>query len=117
MSYGVGIVIPKEDLQKEKIRFDYCDWTLPIAVGMYPEDCKKSFKKWMVQFESETKTTTLEKLKTAPCDCVCIIDSDGNFDTLKEREPLDCSNGSGNEYWYSHFNEYLTGIKKEKTVS
>ena len=57
------------------------------------------------------KTTTLEKLKTAPCDCVCIIDLEGNFDCLTERTPLNCSKGSGNEYWYSNINEYLTGIK------
>jgi hypothetical protein len=32
MSYGIGIVIPKEDLVKEKIRFSTCDWMLPIHV-------------------------------------------------------------------------------------
>lgn len=111
MSYGIGIVIPKEDLQKEKIRFDFCDWTLPIEVNLFPESCKTSFKQWITEFD-DNKTTTLEKLKTAPCDCVCIIDSEGNFDTLKH-SPMNCSQGSGNEYWSSNINEFLTGIKKQ----
>ena len=110
MSYGIGIVIPKEDLKKEKIRFSFCDWTLPITVTLYPKECKESFKKWSKEFDVNS-TSTLEKLKTAPCDCVCIIDSEGNFDTLKTT-PMNCAKGSGNEYWYSHVEEYLTGIKK-----
>jgi len=113
MSYGIGIVIPKEDLKKEKIRFDFCDWTLPITVKIYPESCKESFKNWINEFNND-KTTTIEKLKTAPVDCVCIIDSEGEFDCLKECTPLNCAPGSGNEYWYSNVNEYLTGIKNNK---
>jgi len=112
MSYGVGLVIPKEDLGKEKIRVSTCDWMLPIYVQIHPERSKKNFLRWIKEFETETKLTTLDKLKTAPCDCVCIIDTEGNFSTLQGHKPLNCSKGSGNEYWGTNLEEYLTGIKK-----
>lgn len=110
MSYGIGIVIPKEDLNKEKIRFGFCNWLLPITVETYPEECKESFKRWINEFDL-SKVTTLDKLKSAPCDCVCIIDKEGGFEVLKGCKPLDCSEESENEYWYDNVEEYLTGIK------
>lgn len=88
MSYGIGIVIPKDDINKDLIRYDFCDWTLPITVQLYPESCKKSFIDWHKDFNKEQKLTSIDKLKTAPCDCVCIIDSEGNFDLLKDRNPI-----------------------------
>jgi len=116
MSYGIGIVILKEDLQKPQIRFDFCDWTISVAVAIHPEECKRNFKdRWYPSFNNESKLTTLEKLITAPCDIVAIIDEEGNFDYLKDHKPLDCSKGSGNEYWYLNIKEYLTGIKYEQT--
>ena len=93
MSYGIGIVILKEDLEKQQIRYDFCDWTLPITVKVYPDDCKKDFKQyWYSSFKDETKLTTLKKLINAPCDCVCIIDENGNFETLKNRTPISGKN-------------------------
>jgi hypothetical protein len=112
MSYGIGIVIPKEDLVKEKIRFSTCDWMLPIHVKLYPEQSKKNFLRWFKEFETETQFTTLDKLKTAPCDCVCIIDSEGNFSILEGHEPINCAKGSGNEH-LGDVKEYLTGIKEK----
>ena len=95
MSYGIGVVVPKCDIKKEKIRFAYCDWTLPITVSIYPNVCKINFIRWYEEFETETKTTTLEKLMTAPCDCVCIIDEFGNYESMKRdvknlSHSLDC---------------------------
>lgn len=90
MSYGIGIVVPKCDIKKEKIRFAYCDWTLPITNKIHPEECKANFIRWYEEFETETKTTTLEKLMTAPCDCVCIVDKLGNFEEM-QREWKDVS--------------------------
>lgn len=89
MSYGIGLVIIKDDLDKSEIRYDYCDWTLPITVTIHPEDCKKNFKdKWYPSFKNETKTTTMDTLLKAPCDCVCIIDKEGDFETLQNRTPI-----------------------------
>lgn len=95
MSYGIRVVVPKDDIKKEKIRFAYCNWTLPMSVRPYPNNCKTNNVKWHKQFESVTKTTTLEKLMTAPCDCVCIIDEFGNYESMKRdvknlSHSLDC---------------------------
>ena len=91
MSYGIGIVIPKEDLSKNKIRYDFCDWTLPITNEIYPKDCKRAFIDWHEQFKDELKKTTIELLKHAPCDCVCVIDSVGGFELL-DRNGIKLSN-------------------------
>lgn len=93
MSYGIGIVILKEDLNKDKIRYDFCDWMLPIIVQEKQKTCEMDFKKrWYPDLLKEKKTTTLDILKTAPCDCVCIIDEFGNFDLLKGRTPISSLN-------------------------
>lgn len=86
MSYGTGIVIIEDDINKDKIRWDFCDWTTPTGVKIYPEDYKKDFKIWYKDFKKETKVTTLEKLKTAPCDCVCIINKNGDFQTMNRKD-------------------------------
>lgn len=95
MSYGVGIVIVKEDLTKDKIRYSFCDWCISLHVASDPKHCKKQFKtRWYPDFVKETKVTTFEKLKTAPCDIVCIIDAKGNFEVMQGRSPV---NGITNE--------------------
>lgn len=85
MSYGIGIVVLEEDLNKNKIRWCDCDWTLPITVRLYPKSCKESFKIWYKEFEDEKKFTTLEKLQTSPCDCVCIINKEGDFKIMNRK--------------------------------
>lgn len=89
MSYGIGIVIVKDDLEKDLIRWDFCDWVIPITVKLYHKECKKCFKEnWYPSFKNELKVTTLEKLKTAPCDIVFIIDKKGNSNCLDDRKPI-----------------------------
>ena len=88
MSYGIGVVILKDDLEKQQIRWDVCDWSLPICVKTHPKSCLNSFKRWYKEFETETKITSLKKLQKAPCDCVCIIDKEGNLSTLKDHKPI-----------------------------
>lgn len=88
MSYGIGIIIRKEDIEKTKIPYDFCEWMLPVQNKLEPLICQKNFIKWHKEMEEEKKVTTLEKLKTAPCDCICIIDKDGNFSLLPECQPI-----------------------------
>jgi len=99
MSYGIGIVIPKEDLSKDKIRYDFCDWTLPITNKICPKDCKKAFIKWHKEFKDELKQTSIDLLRTAPCDCVCVIDSDGNFENLNRSNYKLSSEADINKYF------------------
>ena len=87
MSFGIGVVIHKKDLKKKKIRYDFCDWTIGIAIKTHPESCRESFKNWSREFDTETKTTSMDLLLKAPCDIVLIIDSDGSSDFLKNRKP------------------------------
>ena len=109
MSYGVGIVIVKDDLEKNEIRWDYCAWTLGISVKMYPEACRRNFKDdWYPSFKDEKKITTLDRLLTAPCDIVAVIDKEGNFETLKNRKPVDGTN--------IDLKDFLSGNKSPATV-
>lgn len=88
MSYGIGIVILKDDLNKNKIRWNFCAWTLAIHVKADPKGSKKDLKRWYKELQTETNLTSLNKLQTAPCDCVCIIDKKGNLSTLKDHKPI-----------------------------
>lgn len=93
MSYGIGIIIPKDDLNKSQIRWNFCAWTLPIAVKADSvKNNLKDLKRWYKEFENETNLTSLDKLLNAPCDCVCIIDKKGNFSTLKPHKPINIKN-------------------------
>ena len=89
MSFGIGVVIHKKDLKKKKIRYDFCDWTIGITVQIHPESCRESFKDWSKQFDTETKTTSMDLLLRAPCDVVLIIDSDGTYDFLRDHKPTE----------------------------
>lgn len=92
MSYGIGIVVTEEHLKEKEIPYQFCEWVLPVAVKMYPELHKKAFKdEWhpeAIRNSDKLEKTSLEKLTTAPCDCVCVIDSEGNFRTL-DTKPVD----------------------------
>ena len=88
MSYGIGVVILKDDLEKEKIKYDFCDWTLPITEKLYPKEAKKNIKRWYIEMQNLERFTSLEKLMNAPCDIVVIINKEGSLEYLKNRKPL-----------------------------
>ena len=70
----------------------------------YSKDLMQKKNKFLLkyeQFKDELKKTTIDLLKTAPCDCVCIIDSDGDFESLN-RDVSKLSNESNIEKYLNN---------------
>ncbi len=120
MSYGTSAVILKPDNDNNIPfifigGFDGMNWHMSNhsksperAIQHLNNQCKEFIKK-------PNGVTTLEKLLTAPLDEVIIITGESSYESMKDRKPLNCSKGSGNEYWYTHTKEYLTGIKENES--
>lgn len=93
MSYLVDVVVRKPKSDDEKVPFFFLEAFGGMSWIMSEDkldEIKKLNKKANKVFKTPEGMTTIEQLKTAPCDIVVMIDGD-TFSTLKNRKPIDCS--------------------------
>lgn len=113
MSYGISAVIMQpEKGSEDKVPFifiggfDGMNWSLaddPRKIQRLNNSCKKFLK------EEPNGISSLELLKTAPMDSVVVITGESSYEFMSDRNPLNCSKGSGNEKIWADVQGYLEG--------
>jgi hypothetical protein len=93
MSYLVDVIVRKPKSDDEKVPFFCLEGFSGMSWCMSkdePKEIKRLNKKAIKVFKTPDGMTTIEQLKTAPCDIVVMIDGD-TFSVLENRKPIDCS--------------------------
>lgn len=105
MSYLISAVIeqPKENQTEIPFifigGFDGLHWHMAEAKKSPEREIQKLNNICKKLLSNEPNgTTIIEKLLTAPLDEVIIITGESSYESMKNRKPIDCSRGSGNEH-------------------